>query len=441
MINFKNFSERNLKLLLSIATSVLGKFIAIGVTLITIPVTLDYLGVELFGVWMVISSVISFMAFSDLGFGMGLQNALSRSCGEDNKDIPKVYIANAYLLIMMASFIFVFIILLMFELLPINSLFKGVKADAIDSSILVLKYTLIAFFLCIPAYVIQRVLTGIQKAYISNNIMMIAGCATLLSVILAVNLDLGLVGLAVLYIVTPAFVFAIYTVWFFNVNPIYMPRVAFIKKNYMKEIASTGGWMVILQIIYTIKMNAPILLVSAVFGVIAVGEFSIAQKLTGLASTLISLALQPLWAVYGEAYYKNDKKWIITTLKKSTIIVISIGFISGVFLNYCGEYLVIYWLDDDIVPSQTLIACFAVWMIVSSVNVSFTMLMNGTGYFKLQSAITAIGVSTALVCVYFFSVGYGLFSVILMMCIFSELLVMPFYFYQCIKVIRSINTD
>jgi hypothetical protein len=77
----KQTIQRNRRLLLSISTTILVKSIAIGSSEITMPLTLKYLGVESFSVWIVNSGVVGFMAFTDLG--IGLQNVLSKARGQD----------------------------------------------------------------------------------------------------------------------------------------------------------------------------------------------------------------------------------------------------------------------------------------------------------------------------------------------------------------------
>ena len=78
--------------------------------LITVPLTLSYLGVDKFGVWMTITGFVAFLSFTDFGLGVGLQNALSKCDGQENKK-DTVYLVSAAMLMMLsiASLLFLFI--------------------------------------------------------------------------------------------------------------------------------------------------------------------------------------------------------------------------------------------------------------------------------------------------------------------------------------------
>ena len=67
-------------------TSGISRAVRIGVTLITIPLTLHYLGNERFGLWMTISSVLAMAGFADFGVGNGVLNTVSTAYGKDDWD-------------------------------------------------------------------------------------------------------------------------------------------------------------------------------------------------------------------------------------------------------------------------------------------------------------------------------------------------------------------
>jgi O-antigen/teichoic acid export membrane protein len=432
-------SKRDFRLFISMVTSVLAKFIRIGSTLITIPVTLNYLGAESFGVWMVISGVIGFMSFSDLGIGMGLQNALSKACGEDDDDSPKHYIANAYLIIIGVACFMALLALVLFSALPVEGLFKIEDKVLLSNAVNALKYSLIAFFLVMPIALIQRTLGGIQKTYVANNVMLIGSVLSLLSILTAVHFDLGLTGLSIMFILSPSSAFLIFGLYFFFKNRSLRPNISNLSKSHLAPIVSAGAWTVFVQIIYTAKMNVPTMIISASLGLLAVAEFTVAQKLTALASTMISLALQPLWVVYGEAYARGDREWIEKTLKKSLKLVLLLTGLAAVAFQFTGQPLILLWLGGEVLPSNLLIACFSLWMIVSTVNVCFAMLLNGTGHFKNQAVFSFFCVGLALVLNVFFVNEIGLVGVIFVVVLVAELMCVPMYYLESRRIISKLN--
>src|SRR5690242_2021779 len=71
--------ERYRSAALTTITSVLAKAVSVCVSLITVRLTIHYLGVERYGLWMTITSVVSLPWFADLGMGNGLLNAIAEA--------------------------------------------------------------------------------------------------------------------------------------------------------------------------------------------------------------------------------------------------------------------------------------------------------------------------------------------------------------------------
>ena len=59
--------ERHRRIALTALASAAARGIGVATSLISVPLTLHYLGVERYGLWMTISSVIAMLGFADLG--------------------------------------------------------------------------------------------------------------------------------------------------------------------------------------------------------------------------------------------------------------------------------------------------------------------------------------------------------------------------------------
>ncbi|MHA2939515.1 lipopolysaccharide biosynthesis protein [Vibrio sp. RC27] len=430
---------RNFRLLISIGTSVLAKFISIGSTLITTPLTLGYLGAEGFAVWMVISGFVAFLGFSDLGIGMGLQNALSKCCGREDKDSPKYYISNAYLLISGLAFCVAVLSYLVFSFLQVEMLFKIEDQKFLQIAVITLQYSIYAFLINMPIALVLRVLGGIQKTYIANNVNVVGSIASLLSIFLSVHFDLGLTGLTVLFIVSPSLIRLLYGIYFYSKNEDLRPRFVKPSKVYLSPLMSAGAWTVMVQLIYSVKMNIPTMIISSTLGMVAVAEYTVAQKLIGLAASMIGMALQPLWVVYGEAFHRGDKLWVQSTLKKSIKLVVLLSVIAAVAFQFVGEFLITFWLGGQLIPSQMLILGFSLWMIASNINICYAMLLNGTGHFKNQAVFSFICVGAMVIINKAYVLELGTVGVIFTTFIIAELIRIPFFHIQSIKMIRKIS--
>ncbi|WMN87512.1 oligosaccharide flippase family protein [Vibrio parahaemolyticus] len=437
--NMDNHTKtRNFRLLLSIATAGLTKVVGIGSTLITMPITLDYLGTEKFGIWMVISGIVAFMSFSDLGIGVGLQNALSKAYGRNDMESPRFYIGNAYILSVSISAMMIALVFLGGDYIPISSLFNITDLELIKEVKSTLILSFIIFISGIPISMIQRVLNGYQCTYITNNIQLVGKLLGMISIFLVVYLDLGLIFLTSLFIASPLIVQFLYSIYFFVKKENLIPKVVFSKK-FFQPIISAGLWTVFAQIIFSAKMNVPVLIISSALGLIAVTEYSIAMKLISVASLMITMALQPLWTVYGEAFYRDDKIWVRNTLYKSLKIVLLLTSLSAALFIFLGQGIIEFWLNSETIPPRMMIICFSCWMIASNINVCFAMLLNGTGNFRNQTVFSFCFILIALVLSYIFTPSYNATFVIFIMFAIGEVARIPFFYFESKRIIESIK--
>src|SRR5436190_14295296 len=91
--------ERWRRVLVTAAAAFASRGIGILTLLVTVPLTLHYLGPERYGLWMTISSVIALLGFADLGLGNGLVNALAAAHGRDNHAEARALVSNAFFLL------------------------------------------------------------------------------------------------------------------------------------------------------------------------------------------------------------------------------------------------------------------------------------------------------------------------------------------------------
>src|SRR4051812_44333592 len=77
-------AERHRRIILTAGASLLAKIISVLSMIVTVPITLNYLGVERYGMWMTISSFAVMLTFADLGIGNGVLGAVARSNGVDD---------------------------------------------------------------------------------------------------------------------------------------------------------------------------------------------------------------------------------------------------------------------------------------------------------------------------------------------------------------------
>src|ERR1700745_3408471 len=79
------------------STSYIAKGLTVLASFVSVPLTVDYLGSERYGVWLTINSLLLWMALSDFGLaGTALVNALSEAVGNHDRGAARRYVASAF---------------------------------------------------------------------------------------------------------------------------------------------------------------------------------------------------------------------------------------------------------------------------------------------------------------------------------------------------------
>ena len=170
----------------------LSKLFSIAASLITIPLTLQYLGDERFGLWMAISSAIAMLAFADLGVGNGLVNAISNASGRDNHQEIKKYISSATIVLCVVGLTIFLVFYGLYSHIKWAPLFHLTSPEAIDEAGPTALIFVIVFALNLPIGMVQRVQMGLQMGFLSNFWQILSSLFTLGAVLLVVHLKLGL---------------------------------------------------------------------------------------------------------------------------------------------------------------------------------------------------------------------------------------------------------
>ncbi|MBL4594173.1 MAG: hypothetical protein JKX68_10215 [Flavobacteriales bacterium] len=116
--------ERSVKAKKHILGSFLLKGISIAISLLLVPLTIDYLNPTKYGVWITLMSVITWFSFFDIGLGNGLRNKFSVAKAEGKDELARTYISTTYAIITIIS---VVLFVVFFYREPIFRLGKNIK--------------------------------------------------------------------------------------------------------------------------------------------------------------------------------------------------------------------------------------------------------------------------------------------------------------------------
>ena len=123
-----------------------------------------------------------------------------------------------------------------------------------------------------------------------------------------------------------------------------------------------------------------------VLGLPSAGDFNVVQKLFTVIIAVHFTVLTPLWSAYTQAAQVRDWAWIARSLRRSlwvTVILLAVG--TSALALFSGP-LLRFWVGREI-DDPRLIAGFVVWAAVYAVINCYSVLLNGLGRLRRQTAL------------------------------------------------------
>jgi O-antigen/teichoic acid export membrane protein len=432
--------ERLRRIGLTAIASVLAKVVGIIITLLTVPLTVGYLGLERYGVWMTISSVIAVLGFADLGLGNGLLNAITDAHGRDDRQAAREYLSSALLLLSGIAMAILLAFSVSYNIIDWQRVFNISSPIAIDEAGPAMFIFMVCFALNLPLSTIHKVQLGYQEGFINGLWTALGSILSLVGILLTILFKGGLPWLVFAMAGLPAFAtFLNGLIMIRYKKPWLAPALSSVSRRASQRILRIGVLFFILQISVAFAYSSDNIILAQILGPEAVTQYSVPMNLFTVAPMLIMMALGPLWPAYGEALVRHDFRWVKETLKKSLLAVILFTGVAAVFLVLFGGTIINWWVGSSIQPSFLLLLGLGIWMIIGTAGNALAMFLNGANIVGIQVVTSIILAAGALILKIILVRVIGIPGVIwATIIVYSAVVVIP-YSFIIPRVIRKIT--
>jgi O-antigen/teichoic acid export membrane protein len=387
--------DRKRRAMLTAIMAMLAKIISVGTALITVPLTLHYLGAERYGMWMIMSSLVAMLAFADLGVGNGVLNMVAAASGRADVTEMRRAISSGLATLSVVALAIVVGFVLIYPHVPWEGLFNvnspRARAEA-GPAILVF---VLCFALAIPANVVQRVQLGLQQGFMANLWLCGGSLFALFAVLLAIWLEAGLAWMVAAFLSGPLVANLLNGFVFFGfLRSDLRPSIAAASRTTGLQVMHAGLFFMILQIAAAVTYNAHNIVIAQLLGASVVPQYSVPDRLFALITMTATMALGPLWPAYRESITRGDVEWTRRTLRRSIRVAILYAGALSIPLVLFGPWIIQLWVGGAVQPPMMLIVGLGLWKVIEAGGLAFSMFLNGAHVIRLQAAAAA---ATALV--------------------------------------------
>lgn len=408
--------KRELSLKRNIGISFIFKGLAVFLSFFIFPLTINYIDSYKYGVWMTISSMVSWFAFSDLGLGNGLRNNLVEAIANKNWLLARKYVSTTY-----ASIAIIGVLLLvMFQIanFSINwndTLKLDNKVVKLQEIRLLVLFLSVSFIVNLVLKLISAVLYANQKSAIVDFIDFIGQLLTILLLIILTNSPVrsSLVVISFLVTLSPVIVYLLFNLSYFKTTFSHLkPTIQFVDFSLVRSLLNFGLKFFFISIISVFIFSFNNFIIIKILGPEEVTTYNISFKYFGIIQIVFVLILTPFWSAFTSAWIKKEYQWI----KQNIIYLIAIWvlfLIAGFVMLYFSNNVYSLWIGKSIsIPIKTSLLIM-LWILINSFNGIFSHFFNGIGKLRVIILTLSIAAITNIPLAFFLGKHFGLDGVLI----------------------------
>lgn len=374
---------RNKRIVTGMASGVLTKGIGFLLTLITVPMTLHYLGPERYGIWVTMISMLAWISMVDLGIANGLVPALSAAFGKGRGDLAQEYVATAFWGLLSIAILTGVIIAIFWRWIDWGRAFN-IGDPSLKSQISIAMAFAIAIFLFnLPLSINQRIFLAYQEGLAANLWMLSGSLAGVIGIYLVTRMQGSLIFLVLGYSGSQLLVSIASSIWLFgklkpNLHPFIRPKF-----TEAKHVLSLGGLFFLNQIATLIIFQKDNILITHYLGPLKATPYSVTWQMFLYLNAINILIAPYLGPAFGEANAKGDTVWMRKAFGRYILSTCSVALPAVALLTWFHKPILTAWVGSTAMPTQSTVFWLAIWTLLLSVQWPIITLLNNTGRLRL----------------------------------------------------------
>ena len=412
---FKQESDRSIVIKKNIIQSFSFKCASILLSLIIVPLTIDYVGPNQYGIWLTISSVVSWISYFDLGLSHGLRNRFAESKAMGNYKLTQVYVSTAYVVIGII-FGFVFIIFSLFNnQIDWNGFLKidGISIDFFRELMLIL----VGFFCLTMVFkVINSIVLGDQKTALASGISVVEQFVSLSIIyVLSKTTKSNLIYLSFATAGVPCLVLLLFSFYLFSPKGFLhfcRPSLKCVDFRQTRKLLGIGAKFFVIQFSLLVIFQVVNVIISRNCGQMAVSQYQLSYKYFSMLYMLYVIVLTPYWSAFTEAHVKKDYSWMKSSFKKlNRLALLAIPILIAMLLF--SSLFFKLWIRNSVeipILLHICMACYIFSMIFAGVQM---YILNGIGKVSMQLVIYIFFAVISIPVMNIFSKTIGLYGILL----------------------------
>lgn len=419
----------------NILASLVIKGCSIAISLVMVPLTIHYVNPTKYGIWLTLSSMVSWFGFFDIGFGNGLRNKFAEAKAKGQHKLARIYVSTTYAILII---IIGAILLLFFCINPFLDWTKILNTPSDMAEELSALAIIIFLYFCMQfvLQLITTILNADQRPAKASFFNFLGSLLSLIIIFILTETTKGnLIYLGLSFAFTQIVVLGASSIWYYTHEyKLYAPSIRFVRFKFARNLMSLGLKFFIIQISFVVLYETSVIIIAQLFGPAEVTPYNIAYKYFSVFPMVFGIIMIPFWSAYTEAYVKKDFDWIRSSMNRLIKIwlLFSVGALVMLFFS---EKIYALWVGKEIKVPFMLSATIVLYIVINAWNAIFSVFLNGVGKIKLQLYFAIIGALLNIPLAIFLGNKIGISGVVLSTCLIAIINAVwsPMQYYKIIN--------
>ena len=419
--------QRLVRSTLTGATALIVRGMGFAVGLFMIPLVAQSLGIERYGMWLTLSSLLGWAGLVDLGLANSLTNALATADGQENRQTAQEAVSSAFWMMLLLSVTIGLGLCVAFPWIPWSSVLNVRSQTAlaeVNSAVLVTFLLILGRLLfAIPG----QIYGAYQEGYLYQLWSILGSTASIAALIAAVVFKSSTPVLLIAFFGSAFLTDVGAALHLFGKRRRWLqPKISHFRWASAKSLLKSGLQIWIAQVAAIAIFQTDLIIVAQIFGAKAVASYGTAVKFFSLILLIQSVFVLPLWPAYSEALARGDYTWIKKTFRQSILLSLSWSIIVGLLVTFSSPFIIKSWVNPESVPSTLTLLALMFRTVTLAADQCLSVLGNGLALFRIQAIISPAFAIANLALSLFLSRTIGVSGVawatVLCVCVFSLLI-------------------
>jgi len=434
-IKLKSSHIRTWNIQKNILFSFLLKGISIGISLLLVPLTLNYLDKERYGLWLTLSSIVSWASLFDIGLGNGFRNKFAEALTVKDDELAKTYVSTTFVLL---SIIICCVLVVFFVINPFLD-WRRILNTTTETRHTLSLLAIICFSFFALRFIFNLVTTiflADQQSALADLVGVVGSLLSLIIIFLLMQIgerSLLYLGLALSACPVLALVIACFTAFAGRYRK-YRPSFKSVDFKQSKGLVGLGFLFFVPQICGLIVFATSNIIIAQIFSPTEVTIYNIAYKYFSLVMLFFQIIITPFWSGFTEAFIRQDFIWIKKVIHK-LVLIWGISCIGLILMVLASNTVYRLWVGSQIVIPMTLSVGLAIYISIHIWNTIFASFNNGVSKTFIQVGLSLITGLSFIPLTIFFSKKIGLAGIPLAMglSIFHGSIISPIQYKKIIS--------